>query len=566
MDRMNNTKNIVNEAKNGIDRDKKKNSFAKNVMMLVVAQLLVKIFGFVYRLVIVNIPGFGNVGSGYFAAGYQVYTLMLAVSSIGLPSVVSRFVSQRLALGDKRGAQRIYKICVKMFVTIGAILSILLFISSEFIAEKILNIKDVAIIFRVLAPAIFMVSSCSMIRGYFEGMEDMKATSNSQMIEQLFNCIFSIIFVKAAMGKEAHIMAAAGNFAATVAICITFIYLLRYYSKNKIKKRELRAQKEENPETILDKKTDLEIAKEVLKYSIPITLGSIVSVLNSVIDTTTVSRGIQKAFADMYTSKKMLEEKAMEMQGILGKVETITALPLAINLALYTAIIPSLSSAKARGDKQEIQKRVRSSFAISCILIFPAAVGLFVMAEPILKILYPAAPEGAGVMALLSIALIFTGINQIISASFHGLGKTKIPMFALISGATLKIILNTLLVSNPKINIYGAVIGSIACQVLMFLIGYPLLKKEIDLKIDATKNVIKPMIISIFMGVIAYFCNVSLTSLFGKKIALLFTIIIAAIIYFKLIFVSKVVLREDIEYLVKNEKIIRVLEKLDLID
>lgn len=596
---------------------------------------------------------------------------MLAISSIGLPSVVAKFVSERMALNDKKGAKRIYKLCVMLFVSTGLFLSLLLFFGAEFIGEKILNIKDIAIIFKVLAPAIFIVSSSSMIRGYFQGLEDMIPTSVSQVIEQLLNCIFSIIFVKAAMGKEPHIMAAAANFAATVSIIITFIYLIIYYIKNRIKldnirkkvtdnnrnnneilKAEEKEKNEENEEeeeklklqeriarqeerekeaflrsvyaakgineyldsyklsddgrilTISEKikedeakceketksnkennllsydenrssnientnsienETTISLIKKILKYSIPITLGSVISVLNGIIDLTTVSRGIQKAFSKIFTEKVLLEKKAMEMQGILGKVETITALPIAVNLAISTAILPNISAAKARGNEEEIAKRVKSSIVTSIIFILPCAVGLAVLSDAILRLFYPNAPDGGLVMVFLSIAMIFIGINQIISSSLHGIGKTLIPTIAIFVGAIVKIILNIVLVENPNINIYGAAIGSICCHIVNFAIAYPALKKYVHFKLDRSKDILKPILISILMGFVVYFSYIALNSIFRDLIAVVISIAIGAITYFKLIFKLKVITKEDVLYLSSSEKLVNILEKLELI-
>lgn len=288
----------------------KKHSFFKGMMILIVAQILVKVFGLVYRLVIVNVPGFGNIGSGYFSAGYQIYTLMLAISSIGLPTVVTKFVSERIAIGDKKGAQRVFRICCIIFISIGAFLSLLLYFSADYIAINILDVPDLAMVFKVLAPAIVFVSASSMIRGYFTGMENMTATSVSQIMEQLLNSVLSIAFVYSVLGREPHIMAAAANTAATVAIITTFIFLITYYFRKRIKVDKEEKSKEDNVKTST-------LVSKILKYSIPITTGSIISVLNNVIDTATVSRGIQKAFLNIIKVKAELESKAMEMQGIL---------------------------------------------------------------------------------------------------------------------------------------------------------------------------------------------------------------------------------------------------------
>ena len=536
----------------------KKHSFFRGMIILIVAQVLVKVFGLVYRLVIVNVPGFGNVGAGYFAAGYQIYTLMLALSSIGLPTVVTKFVSERVAVGDIKGAQRVFRICSTLFISLGAILSVSLYFGADYIATNLLDVPDLASIFKVLAPAIVFVSASSMIRGYFTGMENMTATSVSQILEQLLNAVLSITFVYAVIGKEPHIMATAANVSATVAIIITFIYLIIYYFRKRLRVEKDEKSKEDSIKTST-------LLSRVLKYSIPITTSSIISVLNNVIDTATVSRGIQKAFANIIHIKTELEAKAMEMQGILGKIETITMLPLAVNLALSTVLVPSLASAKALKNEKEISNRIKSSLFISTVIILPCAAGLIALASPILQMLYPTAPDGMYVMMMLSIAMIFIGYNQTMSGSLQGIGKTLTPMMALLVGAIVKIVLNIILVQNPSINIYGAAISSIICQLITFIILYAVLRKQVDIKMKFFKNVFKPIIISAFMGAIVYASYIGMKYITGNTISTLIAVLVGVLIYIVLIFKSKVVIKDDIEYLVKSEKLVNILYKFKLL-
>lgn len=548
---------IVNES----DKSRikvKKHSFFRGMMILIIAQILVKLFGLIYRLVIVNVPGFGNVGTGYFSAGYQIYTLMLALSSIGLPTVVAKFVSERVAIGDMKGAQRVFRICATLFISLGAFLSLLLYFSADYIAINFLQVPDLALVFKVLSPAIVFVSASSMIRGYFTGMENMTATSVSQILEQLLNAVLSITFVYAVIGKEPHIMAAAGNISATIAIIITFIYLITYYFRKRIKVKKDEKSNEDNVKTS-------KLLTKILKYSIPITTGSIISVLNNVIDTATVSRGIQKAFSKIIYVKTELESKAMEMQGILGKVETITMLPLAVNLALSTVLVPSLASSKALKQEEEINKRIKSSLFISTIIILPCAAGLIALSGPILRMLYPSVPDGMYVMMLLSIAMILIGYNQTISGSLQGIGKTLTPMLALLVGAIVKIILNVSLIQNPNINIYGAAIGSIACQLITFIILYIVLKRKVKIKTKFSKDVLKPFVISAFMGALVYFTHLGMNYIVGNTISTLVAVIMGILVYIILIFKTKTIIKEDIEYLIKSDKLMKIIYKLRLI-
>ena len=210
-------------------------SFMKNVLLLMLSEIVVKVLGLVYRLVITNVEGFGDAGLGYYSAGYQIYALLLTLCSIGIPSVISKLISERLAVGNNYGAQQIFKTALKLFTGIGLFFSVTLFFGADFIASKILNVPDVAYVLRVLAPAIVFVAMSAVFRGYFSGQQNMKPTSVTQVLEQFLNCVLSIVFVYALIGKEPYIMAAGGNLSTTLSIIITFLYLTTYYKKNRIK-------------------------------------------------------------------------------------------------------------------------------------------------------------------------------------------------------------------------------------------------------------------------------------------------------------------------------------------
>lgn len=274
-------------------RKEKSTSFMKNVAMLMFAQILIKVLGFVYRLVIINVEGFGDIGNGYYDAGYTVYTLLLTLSSVGIPTVISKLVSERVAKGDYKGAHRIFIAALKIFTFIGAFFSIVLFFTSGFIARNILNVPDVRYVLKVLAPAIMFVSTSAVLRGYFAGLGSQKATSVSQTLEQFFNCVLTITFVYALVGKDPAIMAAGGNVSTTLSIIISFMYLYIFYARRKKGiMEECKAQTVEQED-----KTAGKLIKTIFALSIPMTIGSLIGVVNNMIDTVTISNCIQTAFS-----------------------------------------------------------------------------------------------------------------------------------------------------------------------------------------------------------------------------------------------------------------------------
>lgn len=563
----------------------KKQTFMINVAIILFAQIAVKLLGMVYRLVITNIGGFGDVGSGYYSSGFQVYTLLLAISSVGIPNAISKMTSERNALGDYAGAHKIFKSALALFSLIGIVGSCLLFFGADFIATVILEIEKSKYVLMALSPSIFFVCVSSVIRGYFTGMNDMKATSNSQVLEQVFKCLFtiSIVYIMAGMtifvddpDSKAAAMAAGANFATSLATVFSTLYLLLFYQK---RKKGIWAKVRTGTGPALERPAG-QMWKSILLISIPISLGAIISAINRIVDTATITRGIEVAFSSMIPAYgntpavinptlKQLEEEAVRLAGILSKSDTLLNLPIAMNIAFSTVLVPSISGALAKGDKAEAAGKVSYSLLISILLILPCAVGYIVLAEPIYQILYPNAKLGYDLLQISSVALIFIALNQTISGSLQGIGKIYAPATGLLIGCIVKFILNVILIRQPQINIYGAPISSIVCQVISFTYGFTVLSRQISVKVTLKKYVLKPLAASVVMGgvaVIVYkvFMMVLPAGFIGNLVGTLLAIVIAAIVYFVIIFCSKILNKDEIEMLPAGNKILSLLQRFNL--
>lgn len=536
----------------------KKQTFMAGVLTIVIAQILIKVLGFIYRFVITNIPGFGDAGNGYYGAGYQIYTLLIAISSMGIPGAISKLISERIALNDHKGAHRIFKVAIILFAIVGSIGSLMLFCGAKFISNVIIDNPGAEYTLVCLSPSIFFVCISAVIRGYFNGMQDMKATATSQTLEQIFNCVFTITIVYMLTGNNAQIMAAGSSIATTLATMISFIYLGIFYNKRKKNIWKNIRDNQDEKQSEVAKKTFKSIVKTILALSIPISLGSIISAINRTVDTMTVMRGLKTALG--YN-----DELANYWYGILsGKVDMLTNFPLALNIGLSVALVPAISAAMAKGDKETASKRVSFSLMITMLFILPCTVGIITLADPILRLLFPAAPEGALLLQISTIAVIFTSLSQTINGSLQGLGKVFVPAISLICGCIIKIILNLLLIYNPAINIYGAAIGSVACHVVSSNISFAVLRKNMKLNLKLSKFIIKPVIANIIMSIIAILSYKILVVSLGNSIATICAILIAVIVYFVAVILLKILDKEDFYMIPGGTNIIKILQKIKI--
>ncbi|MBQ7975673.1 MAG: polysaccharide biosynthesis protein [Clostridia bacterium] len=552
----------------------KKQSFMKNVSIILIAQLLVKVFGLMYRMVITNVRGFGDAGNGFYTAGFQVYTLLLAISSVGVPNAIAKMVAERTAVNDHKGAFRVFRTAFALFAGIGFVCSCALFFGADFVAYNIVKMSGVEHTMRALAPSIFFVCVSSVIRGYFVGLQNMGATSTSQVLEQIFKTVLTIVFVLLAVGQEPQFMAAWANFATSLATVLSFGYLLLFYKKHK---KGIDEKLKETDLSVFRKITPGQMIKSILMISVPISLGSVITAINRVIDTATITRGIEIAFAGgipafgntpavMFPTAEQLNSEAVRLAGVLGKSDTLINMPLALNIAFATVLVPSISSALAVGDKKEAASKINYSFLISILLILPCAFGYIALAQPIYKLIYPNAQLGYDLLQISSIALIFTALNQTMSGSLQGMGKVYTPATGLLLGCAVKIILNIILIRIPEINIYGAAISSVACQIVSFSVCFGVLARNIPLKMNIVKYVIKPLIAGGVMAAVAYFGYMAISAVVkANLVSLPATIAVAAVVYFILVFKLRILSEEEIKMLPSGVRLYGLLIKLKLI-
>lgn len=297
----------------------------------------------------------------------------------------------------------------------------MLFLGAGMIAKQWLQIPEAEMTLVALSPAIFFVAISSVMRGYFNARQNISATARSQTLEQVFKTTLTIILVEiVAIISHASTewMAAGATLATTLATFAGFGYLYMFF---KTKRREIAR---EIKSTVNYKYERVKvIIKRILLVSIPIALTAIMSSINKNIDSFTVVRSLKEF---------MPEAEAIAQYGILGgKVDMMTSLPLSINVAFSTALVPAIAAAKAKRDKKTITKRTSFSLLTSMLIGLPCTVGMFIFAGPILNLLFPNASAGEMVLQISSLTIIFTILDQTINGALQGYGKLMIPTISL---------------------------------------------------------------------------------------------------------------------------------------
>ena len=297
----------------------------------------------------------------------------------------------------------------------------MLFFGAHFISNYWLQIPEAEMTLVALSPAIFFVAISSVMRGYFNARQNIKATARSQSIEQLFKTSLTIILVEIVAiisNVSTEWMAGGATLATTLATFAGFGYLYLFFkTRQKEIAREIKSTVNYKYERVK------KIIIRILTVSIPIALTAIMSSLNKNIDSFTVVRSLKQF---------MSEDMALSQYGILGgKVDMLTSLPLSINVAFATALVPAIAAAKAKRDRKTITQKTSFSLLISMLIGLPCTIGMSIFAGPILNLLFPNASSGATILQISALTIIFTILDQTINGALQGYGKLMVPAVAL---------------------------------------------------------------------------------------------------------------------------------------
>ena len=529
--KLKNTK--INSTK--IKRVKSKEGFAQGIFAMMTSQVVVKVLGLFYKLYLTNRSGFGDEGNAIANAGFQVYALMLSITAIGIPGAISKIIAKKLSIGDHRGANKILKMSLMIFATVGLVGSYFLYSFADTFANQYLHIKEAKLSIIALSPSIFLVSVISVLKGYFNGRESIKTTAKAQGIDQFVNTILTIstielmVFITKKTNTER--MAAISNLSTTFGNIAELTYLIKEYIKIKpeIKKEILSSADIENTRIKV-------LLKEIAKVAIPISLTALIMSISKNIDSTTIVKELSNVVG---------YKEAKKQYGILsGKVDPLINLPLSFNMAIITALLPSISATNGNADK--INKRIFQSYFIGMAISFPILFIYMCYPNEILNLLFPNATSGWKILRVSAISIIFITIEQINNTILEGLEKPFVPIISILIGVIVKAILNRILVpqvNTPYGGTIGACISTVMCHIVATLISIKGLKSIKNIKLNTRSNIKAiaiPLILSIAMiAITKAINNVFFREVFGTinyKVGFIISLVIGMNVYLILTF------------------------------
>ena len=542
-----------------------KNNFVVQGSILAIAGILVRIIGMVYRIPLQN--RIGDDFMGIYSSAFQVYNILLLLSSYSLPLAVSKMISSRLALKKYNNAYRVFRITMVFAFVVGTAAALITYFGAHFFAEKILSEPDTYYAITVLSPAVFIMAILGVLRGYFQGHGNMVPTAISQILEQIANAALSIIcgFIFFDIGHNldlvkgtdtyANAYAAAGVTVGTVAgafIALLFFIVLFFMDKGQMKKK-MRREKTSNPETYRYLFT-------VLVMTIaPVILSSAVYNISSIVD---------NSIYGYYMKFKGDSANYMSYWGsYTGKYTLFINIPIAISSAMASSIIPSISATIASGDKKHLFKKIELGIRFAMLIAIPSAIGLAVLAGPVIKLVYPA-DNGLAIKMLVmgSSAVVFYSLSTITNAILQGIGRMAEPVKNAAVSLLIHVVILFILLYAFNLGIYGVVIANIIFAAAMCVLNSYKLKKYINYTQETWFTFIVPLISGALMGIAAFGSyKLAYMLLHRNSISAIVSIVIAVIVYVLALFVLKSFNESEILAMPMGSKLVVILKKLHLI-
>lgn len=488
----------------------KKQSLIKGTFILGFAGILSKFLGLFFRWPLQML--IGDEGIGYYQMSFPLYMFFIAAAS-GIPVAISKMVSERKAVNDDEGVILVLRKAMLLMVVMGIGFTAILLIFSRPIIHflKWDNKSYYSLIAIAFAP--IFISIMSAFRGFFQGLQNMNYTAVSQVIEQIGRVVVGVglAYILLPRGIEysaggAALGAAAGGVFGGIYLVIKYMNIRKEFKVKKVK-------------------DNVAVLSKLLYIAVPVSLGAAVSSIMSVIDSALVP---QKLLEAGFTYKQ-----ATILYGQLtGKAFILINVPLTLSAALCASLVPIIAESYILNRRFEVINKVDLALKLSMVIGIPSFLGLFSLAYPILNLIFPGQSDGFKILQYSAISIPFIISAQTSTSILQGVGQYVMPVINLGIGCVIKIAITLLMVPVVKINIYGAVIGSIAGYIVAAGLNMALLRRRLNLKINLIDIMLKPLFAALIMTILVVITYMNVYNYtMSSRIACLLAIFLGAVVY-----------------------------------
>lgn len=551
----------------------KNNSFILQGSILAIAGILVRIIGLIYRVPLTRI--LGDEGLTYYGIAFDIYNILILLSSQSMPLAVSKIVSEKLAKKEYKNAHRVFKGALLYAVVIGVVVGLFAYCGADFLAGTVFRTPPAAIALKLLAPTLTVSCVLGVLRGYFQGMGNMVPTAISQIFEQILNAIVSILAAyqlsvyglslynmrsyvnKAAQETMRVSYGAAGGTLGTLVGAVTalFVMLIIYI----IHKKNIANNISSDITNGVDKYS--KITKVILLTITPVLISTTIYNIGNLLDNP-IYQNVMESIMEM-----SYDERVNTWGIYSGKYKVLTTVPIAIASALSTAIVPSLVRSYTAGDKNIVKEKISLAIKFSMLIAFPCGMGLSILGGPINELLFGYTNKTTSIMMIFSVFTVVSFcLSTISNAILQGIDKLKVPIKNSAISLGIHLIILPILLIVFSLNIYAVVIGDFIFATTVCFFNNRSIKKYLGYKQNIAITIIKPLICSLIMALFTY-CSYQLANSFihSNTISTIIGIIVAVIVYLISTILTKTITEDELISMPKGTVIVRIFKKIHLL-
>ncbi len=527
----------------------KKQTFLHGAALLAMATAVVKIIGAFYKIPLKMI--IGDQGYSYFITAYDIYTVLLLISTAGLPIAMSRMISQASSVGNYNQVRRIYATARGIFLSLGVVSTACMMGFSHQLAAFQKQPDAWAAIF-CLGPCALLMCIMSTYRGFFQGQGNMRPTSNSQILEAAFKLVIGLALAFFVMKTTKSVAYAAG--AAILGVTASCLVSVLYLNGQQ------RPAYRELPVTGDVPKSYGATAKQLLAIAVPITIGTAGLQVLTVIETNLY-------MGQLLTANGMSQSTADITKGIYNMCQTVFNMPCAFMVPITTSVLPAITAQLTIGNYEAVKSTEESAARVTGLISLPCAVGLSILAAPVMSLLGGYEGErlalAGTILTVLGINVFFYGMIQYTNVVLQSHGYAHIPVINTLICGGMKLVVVYLLVGNPQIGIVGAPVGMLLCYLCIGVMNLIAIHRVVPQKAKILQNLLRPILPAALMGGAVwgvYRILVAVLGADGSRVLLCgIPVAVGIAVYFVGIVLFKALRREDCLLLPKGERIAKLL-------
>ncbi|MEG1918499.1 MAG: polysaccharide biosynthesis protein, partial [Oscillospiraceae bacterium] len=489
------------------------------------AGILTKIIGFAYRIPMANL--LGGQGNGIYSVSFGIYNIALTLSYGGLPLAVSKLVAARLAKGQQRNARRVFWDALLFAILVGGAAGLALYFGADFF-ELLYQREGLAKPLRVLAPTTLVVSILGVLRGWFQGHGNMIPTAMSQIFEQIVNAVVSVVAAWQLMqlyrlSPFVAAYGAAGGTIGTLAGAVTALLVLLYFRMTT--RRRVR-------EPLGGQESHALVFRALVLTVLPVILSQTVYQIGYTLD--------DLIFGNVMAAKGFAGDAIATLQGVFNtQYNQLVNLPVSIATAMAASAVPGIVASNAAGERREAHRKITAVVKFNLAIALPSAVGLAVLATPLMQLLFPRLVTEQAIAARLlqigSSAAVFYALSTITTAILQAGDHMQVPLRHCAVSLALHVALVFGLLQFTDLGVYALVIGNVSFPLLVSLLNCRAMGRLLGYHWKIARSFGVPLVASLGMGAVTWGSNALLTLLHCPAVAALPLVVLLSIAVYGLL-------------------------------